>query len=274
MTATTRTTSGTRSGVVVGALALVATLALGACSGPQDEGGATSGPATDAAAATSGTAGPEAAGTSVDIAALPDPVAEVNGAEISRDDFLAAFEPQRDASLQQAQAGGAPLDEVALRDGVLDALVGSELLAQEGERLGLEATEQEVDAELQELASQNGAASAEELLTLLEQQGVDEIRAREEVGRIVVMDEILAEHGDVKAPTEQELKDYYAQMTGQTADDRTSDEAGATAGADQAPAFEDVRDQIEQQLTQQQEDEALNTLVTELRKDADVTSHL
>lgn len=265
---TRRTTTArkTRTAGAVTALTLAAGLALGACSGADMQGppDAASSSAPDSAASSSG----DLASATVDTSALPDPVAEVNGAQISKDDFVAAFEPQRETSRQQAQAGGAPLDEEALRDGVLDALVGSELLRQEGERLGLEASAEEVDAELDALAEQNGASSREDLLTMLEEQGVDEATAREEVGRLVVMDEILAERGDVEPPTEQELKDYYEELTG------GADGAAATGGAEQVPAFEDVRDQLEQQLTRQQEDEALSALVEQLRVDAEITSHL
>lgn len=260
-TCRTRRTVTTRG---VAALALAASLALGACSGGQGQG-------TGDAAATSSSdtaSSTEAAGTTVDTEALPDPVAEVNGEKITKDDFVEAFEQQRSASEQQAAAGGAPVDEVALRDGVLDALVGSELLDQEGERLGLEASTKEVDAELDSLAEQNGVGSSKELLTLLEEQGVSEEQARDEVGRLVVIDKILAERGDVKPPTEQELRDYYDQMTG------GGDDAAATGSPEGVPAFEDVKDQLEQQLTMQKEDEALTSIVEGLKKDAEVTSYL
>ena len=266
----TATTGTRRRASAVAAIALAAGLALGACSdGGQGAEDAASTSAPGSASSDDAAAATDAAGTTVDTEALPDPVAEVNGEKISKKDFVAAFEQQRSASQQQAAAGGGPVDEVALRDGVLDALVGSELLEQEGERLGLEASAKEVDAELDTLAEQNGVASSQELLSLLDEQGVTEDQAREEVGRLVVIDKILAERGDVKPPTEKELRDYYDQMTG-----GGDDGAAATGSPEGIPAFEDVKDQLEQQLTLQQEDEALTTIVEGLKKDAKVTSYL
>ncbi|OLT23958.1 hypothetical protein BJF81_08900 [Ornithinimicrobium sp. CNJ-824] len=263
---------------MVGALALAAALTLGACSAQEGPEGA--GPGVDAATATAGDGATgtaedgssvDAAGTTVDPDELPDPVAEVEGEEISRADFVEVFEQQRDAARQQAEAAGSPVDEAALRDGVLESLVASELLRQEGERLGLEADAEEVDAELASLAEQNGLGSADELVAALGEQGLPEEQVREEMGRLLLIEEIVAERGGVEPPTEQELQDYYAELT------EGMDGAAATDGADGAegvPPFEDVRDVLEQQLTEQRENEALTTILDELEADAEITRHL
>ena len=268
---------------MVGVLALAAALTLGACSGQQDPEGA--GPEADTATATAGdgatatagdgataTAGDgsaaDAAGATVDPDDLPDPVAEVEGVEISRVEFVEVFEQQRAAARQQAEAAGSPLDETALRDGVLESLVASELLRQEGERLGLEADTEEVDAELASLAEQNGLTSADELVAALGEQGLDEEQVREEMGRLLLIEEIIAESGEVEPPSEQELEDYYAELTG------GADGAAATDGAEGVPPFEDVRDVLEQQLTEQRENEALTTILEDLEAQAEITRHL
>lgn len=264
----------TKRTVSMAALALAATLTLGACSDGGDDSG------TDAATTTEGapaTAAPDEATTTVDTDALPDPVAEVNGEEISKNSFVSAFEDQRELAEQQAEMSGMPVDEAMLRDGVLDMLVDAELLSQEGERLGLEASEEAVDAELAGLAEQNGLGSTDELLALLEEQGFDEDQARDEVARIVLIDELLAERGGVGEPDEQELKEYYEALTGQPADGDGSaetDDAEATADPMAAPPFEDIRDQLEQQLVQEKENEAVGVLLDELREDADVVTHV
>lgn len=275
---TTRTTRTTSGGLA--ALALAGALVLGACStgdgGPGSDAGATSAP--DAASSTapddSSGATDEAGGTAGDAAgaldtdALPDPVAEVNGEEITRADFVSAFEQQRTAAEQQAQAGGAPVDQQALADSVLETLVSSTLFTQEGERLGLEASPKEIDAELDSVAEENGLGSRAELLDLLAEQGVKEKTVREEVGRVLVIDEVLAERGEVEPPSDQELRDYYDELTA-SADGG----AAATAGAD-LPAFDEVKDQLAQQLTQEKENEALSSILAELEKDAEITRHL
>src|SRR5690606_16073929 len=154
-------------------------------------------------------------------------------------------------------------------DGVLDALIGSVLLTQEGERLGLEASDEEIDAELDSIAEQNGVGSREELVALFAEQGVDEVQVREEVTRLVLVDEVIAEQGEVEPPTDAELQEYYDQLTGGQGDD-----AAAATGEAQVPAFEDVKEQLAEQLTREKEDQVLTTLLADLREDADITSHL
>lgn len=284
----------TKRTTTISALALAATLTLAACSTGDDTtaGGGTDGATTtadstagtpDGAASTdaaAGTQGTDQAAATLDTDDLPDPVAEVNGEQIGKDDFLSAFESQRASAQQQAQMTGMPVDETLLRDQVVDLLIDAELLEQEGENLGLGASEEDIDAELETLAADSGSASTEELMTLLEEQGVDEEQVREELGRLVLIDQLVEERGGVEEPSEQELKDYYEELTGQPADGAAStggpDDAAESAPAGQAaaPPYEDVRDQVATQLTQQRENEVLTTLLEELRADADITSHV
>lgn len=268
----------TTTPVRLSALALAAALTLGACTtgddGTQDTAGADAG--TDAQSTEDAATTQEA----LDTEALPDPVAEVNGEQITKDEFVTVFETQLVSLEQQAQMSGMPVDQMLLRDEVIDLLVDSELLQQEGERLEVEVGEDQVDAELDTLAEQNGAASSEELLALFEEQGVTEEQVREELGRIVLIDELIEQRGGVDEPDEQELKDYYEEITGQSAD---GDEASSTGGPDAgsatadpaaAPPYEQVRDQIAAQLEQERANELLTELLEELRGDADITTHV
>lgn len=254
------------------ALALASALTLGACSDTSSDEGSTSAAVTEDAPATAGPGdgAPDQAATTLDADDLPDPVAEVNGEQISKDDFLTAFESQREGARQQAEMGGMPVDEVALRDSVVELLIDSELLEQESERLDLTATEEEIDAEFDALATQAGAGSGEELLALLAEQGLDEEQVREELGRVVLIDQLVAERGGLEEPSEQELKDYYEELTGQSAD---AEQATAEPGA-ATPPFDQVRDLLADQLMQEREMASLTELLEELRQDADVTSYV
>ncbi|HSP60792.1 MAG TPA: SurA N-terminal domain-containing protein [Ornithinimicrobium sp.] len=257
----------------LGGLALVVALALTACSGTQDQEGpddaaVTSGADAATTTAEDGTAA-DGADATVDPDSLPDPVAEVNGEEITREDFLQVYEQQLEASQQQAQAGGAPVDEAVLRDGVLASLVSSALLTQEGERLGLDADEEEIDAELESLAGQNGLGSGDELVAALGEQGLDEDQVREEVSRLLLVEEIIDEQGQVEPPTDEELRAYYDELTG------GADSATATGDPESGvPAFDDVKGQLAEQLTQERENEALTTILEDLEQDAEITRHL
>lgn len=267
--------------VRLSALALAGALILGGCSDTSTDGdnagttavegsSATTGPGGTPAdgSVESGDAAPDQAAVTLDTDALPDPVAEVNGEEISKDTFLTTFETQRDGARQQAEMSGMPVDETALRDDVLDLLVDAELLEQESERLGLTATEEEIDAELEALAGQAGTPSTDELLDLLAEQGFDEEAVREELGRVVLVDKLVEERGGIEEPGEQELKDYYEELTGQSADE---EQATSDPGD---PGYEQVRDMLADQLVQEQEFASLTALLEELRQDADIVTHL
>lgn len=251
------------------ALALAGALLLGACSdtSPEEDNAGTTAAADGSAQ--SGDEAPDQAAVTLDPDDLPDPVAEVNGEQISKETFLATFETQREGARQQAEVSGQPVDETTLRDDVLDLMVDTELLEQESDRLGLTATEEEIDAELDALAAQAGSPSTEELLDLLGEQGFDEEQVREELGRVVLIDKLVEERGGVEEPDEQELKDYYEELTGQSADaeQATSDPAAG-------PAFEDVQDMLADQLTQEREMASLTALLEELRQDADIVTHV
>ncbi|MGD8201599.1 SurA N-terminal domain-containing protein [Ornithinimicrobium sp. W1679] len=279
VTGTTRSRSRGALGI-----ALAATLALAACSTPDGQdgqgddaavtSGADAGSGADAASATTDAGSATADGTAgIDPDALPDPVAEVNGEQITRADFVEVFEQQLEASRQQEQAGGPPVDEVALSEGVLESLVGSALLTQEGERLGLEASNEEIDAELDTLAELNGVGSGDELVAVLGEQGMAEEQVREEVGRLLLIDELVQEQGQVQAPGEEELRAYYEELTGSV---DGADDAAATGRADDSsvPAFEDVQEQLAEQLTRERENEALATILEELEEDAEIVRNL
>lgn len=268
--------------VCLSALALASALILGACSDTStdetsdstataEDTAATAGPGESPEDGSTGTAdaAPDQAAATLDTDDLPDPVAEVNGVEISKDAFLTTFETQRDDAQQQAGMGGMPVDETALRDEVIDLLVDTELLDQESERLGLTATEEEVDAELETLVAQSGAPSTEELMDLLAEQGFDEEQVRDELERVVLIDKLVEERGGVAEPDEQEVRDYYEELTGQSADDEQ-----ATADPAAAPAYAQVRDMLADQLVQEREIASLTTLLEELRQDADILTHV
>lgn len=257
-----RLTSTPMNRSITSAVALAGVLVLGGCSGGGDGAAETSNDTSSSTAVGDDTtAGGDAASATIDTETLPDPVAEVNGVPISRDEFADFFEQQRTAAQQQVMVGGPAVDEVALRDDVLDSLVSSALLVQEGERLGVEVTDADREAQLAEVAEDSGATSSEAMLELLASQGVDEDQVNEELTRLVIIDKVLAEHGGVEAPTEDELRAYYDELSG----------GGA---ADSTPAFEDVRDQVEQALLQERENAAISTLLEELRADAEITNHL
>lgn len=267
---TSLTRSRTRT--AIGALSVAAVLALSACGGSDssdsDAGKDASSSASPSADSSESSEGSEdaAEGPQPDLDAIPDVVAEVNGEEVTKEEFVPIYEAAFQQAAAQAQMGGEGPDEEALRKQTADNLVDTELLLQEAESRGLEVSDEDVDAELADLAEQNGMASAEELLKAVEEQGVTADQAREQVETQAMVEQLVADENGPIEPTDQELRKIYAQAKKQ--------QAAAGGGGQEFPPFAQVRDQLEEQAMSQETGRVATALVDDLRKDADITINL
>lgn len=248
MTHSIRTTS------VLGLAATACLLVLTACGGGD----------TDSADASD-----EPSAQTTDEDGIPEVVAEVNGEEVTRDEFVLIYDAQLEAATAQAEAGGEKPDEAALKEQTANNLVDAELLSQEAESRGIEVADEDVDAELASLAEANQLGSAQELIDALEKQGTTEEQVRSQVELQVLVEQLVADEAGASDPTEKELRGLYAQVKKQAA-------AQAQAGgqAQQVPPFAQVRDQLAEQAETEQVGTVAQELVDELRKDADITIHL
>ncbi|SER80299.1 SurA N-terminal domain-containing protein [Salipaludibacillus aurantiacus] len=200
-----------------------------------------------------------------DLEGVPDVVAEVNGEEIPREEFEPAYEGQFQQAAMQTQMTGEEVDQEMLKEQVADNMVNTELLVQEAENEGYEATEEEIDETLEEIAMQSGLASEEEFLAALEEQGTDEEEVMSQVETQVKVDQLVAsEAGDIEV-TDEELEETYEQLEAQHA------QMGQEGDV---PSFEEVKPELEEQVRAEKEGQAAQEIVENLREDADVTIHL
>jgi peptidyl-prolyl cis-trans isomerase SurA len=248
-----------RNRTVLGLSLAAATIALGACGGgdnSSEKTGAAEEPTSQESS--DGAAGaPEP-----DLEGIPDVVAEVNGEEVTKDEFVVVYKAQFQQAAMQAQAGGEQPDQDALKQQTADDLVSTELLAQEAEDRGISVTEQDVDDELTTLAKENQLGSVDELFAALEKQGASEEQARDQLETQMVIEQLVADEAGSVKPTEQDLRKIYAQ-------------AKTQAGEGQKlPPYAKVRSQIVEQAKSDQLAEVAQTLVDDLRKDADIVVNL
>lgn len=244
----------------------------------EDQAGATAGGGADDAA---GTADPGAEAGAPDLSDVPDPVAEVNGTEISKDDFTEAYTTTFEQASMQAEMTGQPVDEESLRQETVDGLVSNELLLQASDEHGFEASAEDIEAELEELAQGNGLGSADEFVAALEEQGMTADEVDAEVEKKIKVDQLVEQEANVEDPTEEEIKALYDELSaqqgggGEESGSEGGDAASETgAPAQEMPAYEDVKDQLEAQLKSEKENEAVLQLVEDLRAEAEVTVHL
>jgi peptidyl-prolyl cis-trans isomerase SurA len=229
--------------------------------------GATEGP--DGAAGTAGPDGAAATEAAPDLSDVPDVVAEVNGTKISKEDFTAQYEGSFQQAQMQAQMSGQPVDEAALKEQTVQGMVSNELLLQAADEANYQASEKDVKAELDELAASNGLGSGEEFVTALEEQGMTTEEVNEEVVKKIKVDQLIAEDAAPEEPTEKEIKELYDTLVEQQGGGGT--ESGSGGGM---PAYEEVKDQLAEQVKSEKENQAIQGLVEELRADADVKIHL
>lgn len=247
MTQTFRTTS------VLGLSAAACLLVLTACGGSDDDSGT----------ASSDESSSQASGGDVD--GIPEVVAEVNGEEVTRDEFVLIYEAQLEQATAQAEAGGEAPDEDALKEQTANNLVDTELLSQEAEARGITVSDEDVEAELTSLAESNQMASAQEFIDAVEEQGTTEEQVRSQVELQVLVEQLVADEAGPSDPTEKELRTLYAQV---------KEQAKASGQAQQIPPFAQVREQLAEQVQTEQVGTVAQALVDELRKDADITINL
>jgi peptidyl-prolyl cis-trans isomerase SurA len=255
-----------RTRTALGLVAATSLLVLSACGGSGDSSADSekdSSPGESSSASADADAG---AGAEPDLDAIPDVVAEVNGEEVTKDEFVPIYEAAFAQAASQAQMGGEAPDEEQLRKQTADDLVDTELLAQEAEARGLEVSDDDVDAELTDLAEQNGMKSADELLEAVEQQGVTAEQARDQVETQVLVEQLVADENGPIEPTDKELRKLYAQAKQQ--------QAQAGEQAQKIPPFAQVREQLAEQATNQEIGKVATALVEDLRADADITINL
>lgn len=199
-----------------------------------------------------------------DLEGLPDPVAEVNGSEITLDEFAGVYEGQFQQAAMEAMMSGQDVDDAMIQNQVLESMIGNELLFQEASDRDYDISDGDVDAALEELATGSGVSS-EEFLASMEEQGMDSDQVRDELRTRVAVERLIADETGDLAPSSEEVRDYYDELVAQ---------AEAAGSEEEIPPFEEAEEFIAQQLASEREGQAVSGIVDGLREDADVTVHI
>jgi peptidyl-prolyl cis-trans isomerase SurA len=252
---------------ILGLTLAAALLVVSACGG--EDGGGTGDSASSQESSSQESNGEESQGAASepDLSDVPDVVAEVNGEELGKDEFVDNYEAQFQQMSMQAQSSGQPVDQEQLKQQVVDNMVNGELLVQEAEDRGFDASQQQTDKALQDLAKQNGLKSSEEFVAALEKQGMDAETVQSQVEEQVKIDQLLASTGGGSEPSEKDLRAFYDDLKKQ------QEQAGGQGGQ-KIPPFDQVKSQLADQLKSQQEQQAAGALIQKLRKDADIEVHV
>lgn len=149
---------------------------------------------------------------------------------------------------------------------VLDDLIGEILLLQEADRKGIEVTEEDEDyyfeQHINEIKEKNGL-SEEEILEVLQQQQIESLEQYQEVfvsNSNLLVQKLMEEEGIYNIKISDEMaSEVYEQNKEQFVDQSGS-----------IPPFEDIKEQLKDQIMQQEEQNAVNKLTEELRENAEI----
>ena len=243
---------------LLGLAAVAAAFGLAACGADGDEA------ATDDAAQTEQQG--EQAMPEPELDNIPDVVATIDDEEISGEAFKENYEAQFQQLSMQSQMSGQEPDQDQLKEQALEMMINSELLVTKAEDQDFSASEEDVDEYLDTMADENGMESSEALMSELEAQGLTEERIRDDLQKEVLIQQVV-ETLDVKEPSEEELQEMYdtqveqlEAMNAQVEEDQ----------AQEAPSFEEMEPELEKQAAMQKENEAITTLLDDLRADAEI----
>jgi len=207
----------------------------------------------------------EGASQQPDVTGLPDVIAEVNGVEIAKDEFVSLYEMQFTQWQAQAQQTGEELDQDQLRTQTAEAMVDTELLMQEADDRKIEITQEDLDSALEELATAGQMESTDDLLATLEEQGMSEKEVFAELETQQRLERLLTDEIGDTQPTEEELLAIYDQAAAQQ-------EQSGSGG--ELPPFEEVKAQLVEQAVNSKKAEAQQALTTQLREGAEITLNL
>lgn len=185
--------------------------------------------------------------------------AVVNGEKIKNADLESTLQQLSQTALQRGFDTSDPEVQDQIRSQAIDMTVNTVLLEQAAVANDVEVSDEEIAARVQELAESAGGEEA--LMERLAEFDIDEEQLYTDVRDELVIRELLEEvvftETDVTVSAD-EIAQVY-------------DDAVANSGGQELPPLEQVSAQIEQQLRQGKEQEALEAYLQQLRADADIT---
>lgn len=201
-----------------------------------------------------------------DLEGIPDVVAEIDGEEVTKEEFEAIYQQQFQQEAMQAQMSGQEVDEDEIKERTAEGMVGQELLIAEANNRISDVSEDEINETIDELVEQNGMGSEDELFEAFAEQGMEKEELMEDIELQVKVEQLVAEEaGDDIEPTDEEAKEAYEDLKAQQEE---------MDGEEEIPEYDEIKSDLIAQLKQQKEAEVVQDFVDKLRKDADVTIHL
>jgi tetratricopeptide (TPR) repeat protein len=208
----------------------------------------------------------------------PAVIAEVNGMEISQQEYFSLLQQQAPQSnLSSSQI-------IPFRYNVLDALIERKLLMAQAEVLDIsvEVSEAEIDENYNNILDQN-EMTENELSEALAEQGYtigdlrEDIKASIEDSKTITqtidqgIEEIEVSDEEIEELYQQRYPEPEAEEDLAEESDSETESVQSEAAEDERPELADVRDNLEQELRSQKRNQAINSWLAELKENAEIT---
>ncbi|WP_088105292.1 SurA N-terminal domain-containing protein [Halalkalibacter urbisdiaboli] len=198
---------------------------------------------------------------------IPDVIATVNGEEINKDLFVTSL--QQEANMYASQGMDFSSEDgeellTMLKQDIVDRLVNERVLMQTVEEQGIEASEEEIDTELQTQMQLVQIESEEQLEQALSAQNMTIEQFRSELEKHVKLNKYIEQNMDKPSVTEDELREAYDEIVAMNPEAEEAD----------IPSFEEYKDDLESQLQDQKQQEQLQVLLEELREESEITINI
>lgn len=179
----------------------------------------------------------------------PSVVALVNGAEVTNKQFVQSYQQAAGIATQQGFDANDATVQKQIEDQALTVLINTVLIVQAAEKAGFTASTEEIDAEVDKLEQQFGGS--EQLASVLSGAGLSETAVRDDLNDQIIVDKYLNDSPEWKAisVTAEEKKAFYDQVAGLS----TS-----------TPPYAEVEPMVEEQLLNQKQQAATETIIARL----------
>lgn len=188
------------------------------------------------------------------------PVATVNGQDILAADLESGVTQLTQAAVQQGFDITDPEVQAEIQNQAIEMMINTTLLEQAAVANNITVEDDAINARVAELATAAGGQEA--LLERLAEFDIDEVRLRSDVTDELTIRALLETvlSGDTVTATEAEITAIY-------------DNAVAASNGQPLPPLSEVSGQIEQQIRQTKEQEAVEAYLQGLRADADIVTN-
>ena len=188
----------------------------------------------------------------------------VNETEYSYEEFNQVV----DSMSQQGQMFGMQMTEEDLFNETKDVLIREALLLEYVEDQDIEITDDDLDAEIEELLTMYGISTEEELIEQL-QMGGEQIEDRGDLDEALEPQAklnklILIYEEDVEV-TDEQLEEEYEDFV-----EREEQQAEVQGMDGEVPSFEEVENQLREELTSRKAQEKIMTTTEEMRQEAEI----